>query len=311
MILASQLSFTVTGKRLLDGVNYRARPGRVSVIMGKNGAGKSTLLKLLAGYDLGGEVAGAAVDVPRQERGAVQMDGRAMVDYSAKILARKRAVLAQATTVSFHLSVAEVVELGLYNRYHELTSKQRRRLVNDYLDLLDLQDFATRPFPTLSGGEQKRVLLAKCLLQLARAKADSPTPPNAKTNNRYLLLDEPTAALDVEQQYRFTELFTTLARRDGIGVVAVLHDLNLAARFADDLHFLRDGRTVVAGPTAEVLTRENVRRTFDVDCLIQPHPKLPHPLITLLPYEQSHQATTYPISRPAAGKTQAAHARLG
>ncbi|MEM9261870.1 MAG: ATP-binding cassette domain-containing protein, partial [Bacteroidota bacterium] len=199
-------------------------------------------------------------------------------EYDPKELAAKRAVLAQSVHLGFPLPVSEVVEIGCYARYDKLTARQRRDRVNHYLELLELIDLRDRSFPTLSGGEKKRVLLAKCLLQL-----DDETTNN-NLSNKYLLLDEPTAALDVEQQYRFVQLATNLARERGLGVFAVLHDLNLAARFADDLLFLRDGRVVAAGAKASVLTKTTIRTTFDVDCLIQDHPHFAGPLITTMPY---------------------------
>jgi iron complex transport system ATP-binding protein len=265
MIRGTNLSWRINGRAILDGVDCEIHPGRVTVVMGKNGAGKSTLLNRLAGYDsAGGEAAGA-----------VEVDGQKLTDIAPKELGQKRAVLAQSVYLGFPLSVAEVVEIGCYGRYDEMTGRERRRRVSHYLDLLELTSLKDRSFPTLSGGEQKRVLLAKCLLQLDGDDA---------TTNRYLLLDEPTAALDVEQQYRFVHLAAGLARERGMGVFAVLHDLNLAARFADDLIFLKGGKLVVAGPKASVLTKSTIRNTFDVDCLIQDHPRADCPLITTLPY---------------------------
>lgn len=266
MMRAKGVGLTINGRDILQNVDCTVAPGRVTVIMGKNGAGKSTLLQIMAGQVATGAVAGA-----------VWLDERAMGDIPAPELAGRRAVLAQSVQLGFPLPVAEVVELGCYGRYHQLTARQRRDGVAEYLELLDLTGLRDRSFLTLSGGEQKRVLLAKCLLQLD-------VENSTVTNNRYLLLDEPTAALDLEQQYRFVDLATRLAREKGLGVLAVLHDLNLAARFADDLVFLRDGRTVAAGPTTEVLTKTIIQATFNVDCLIQPHPCFNCPLITTLPY---------------------------
>jgi iron complex transport system ATP-binding protein len=268
MIQGTDLSWRINGRAILDGVDCAVHPGRVTVVMGKNGAGKSTLLNRLAGYDAGGEAAGA-----------VSVDGQRLTDIAPKELGRRRAVLAQSVHLSFPLSVAEVVEIGSYGRYDEMTSKDRQQRVKHYLELLELTNLRQRAFPTLSGGEKKRVLLAKCLLQL-----DGKTPGT----NQYLLLDEPTAALDVEQQYRFVHLAAALARERGMGVFAVLHDLNLAARFADDLIFLKRGKLVAAGPKASVLTKTIIRNTFDVDCLIQDHPCADCPLITTLPYGKSN-----------------------
>ncbi|NJC26769.1 heme ABC transporter ATP-binding protein [Neolewinella antarctica] len=272
MIRGTNLTVRLGGRVILDGVDCTVRPGRVTVVMGKNGAGKSTLLNRLASRNSEGAVAGA-----------VEVDGRCLSVYDPKELGRKRAVLAQSVHLGFPLSVAEVVEIGCYGRYDALTTRQRRERVRHYLDLLELTDLRDRSYPTLSGGEQKRVLLAKCLLQLDHDGTDQKT-------NHYLLLDEPTAALDVEQQYRFVHLATGLARERGMGVFAVLHDLNLAARFADDLIFLKGGKLVAAGPKASVLTKTIIRTTFDVDCLIQAHPRADCPLITTLPYEQPNLA---------------------
>ncbi|WP_273445720.1 ATP-binding cassette domain-containing protein [Neolewinella agarilytica] len=273
MMRAEGVGLRLNGKEILHGVNCTVTPGQVTVVMGKNGAGKSTLLQIMAGQVFAGKgsAAGGAV------AGAVWLDERAMQDIAPADLAGRRSVLAQSVQLGFPLPVAEVVELGCYGRYHQLTALQRKQAVDNYLDLLDLNPLRDRSFITLSGGEQKRVLLAKCLLQLDAENPDL-------TTNRYLLLDEPTAALDLEQQYRFVDLATRLARERGLGVLAVLHDLNLAARFADHLLFLRDGKTVASGPPAEVLTKTIIQATFNVDCLIQPHPCFNCPLITTLPY---------------------------
>ncbi|MEL7159271.1 MAG: heme ABC transporter ATP-binding protein [Bacteroidota bacterium] len=274
MIRGNNISLRLGGRAILDGVDCTVQPGRVTVVMGKNGAGKSTLLNVLAGT-LGADA------------GAVSVDGTDLTEFAPAELARKRAVLAQATHLGFPLPVAEVVEIGCYGRYHELTTRQRRERVDHFLELLELTALRDRSYPTLSGGEKKRVLLAKCLLQL------DGEGHNSRITNRYLLLDEPTAALDVEQQYRFVRLATRLARERRLGVLAVLHDLNLAARCADDLLFLRDGKVCAAGDKATILNRTTIRAAFDVDCLIQPHPHVDGPLITTIPYEEPNFAPAF------------------
>ncbi|MTB53143.1 heme ABC transporter ATP-binding protein [Lewinella sp. W8] len=267
MMQARNITLRLGGRDILKEVSCRVRPGRVTVIMGKNGAGKSTLLNCMAG-SLGADA------------GAVYLDGQSLQELSPEELSRRRAVLAQSYSLGFPISVAEVVEMGCYGRYYSYTARERKNLVREYLQLLDLEPFAHRAFPTLSGGEQKRVMLAKCLLQLDEGQEDAP-------KHRYLLLDEPTAALDVEQQFRFVDLATKLARQRGLGVLAVLHDLNIAARFADEILFLREGQTVTMGPTKELLNKKTIKATFDVDCLIQDHPYFGGPLITTLPYGAS------------------------
>jgi iron complex transport system ATP-binding protein len=283
MIRGKDLSLHIDGRAILNGVNCEIHPGKVTVVMGKNGAGKSTLLNRLAGYDQGGAAAGA-----------VFVDGQCLTALSPKELGQRRAVLAQSVQLGFPLSVTEVVEIGCYSRYDQMTSRQRRQRINHYLELLELTGLRDRSFPTLSGGEKKRVLLAKCLLQL---------DDNNTATNRYLLLDEPTAALDVEQQYRFVQLATDLARERGMGVFAVLHDLNLAARFADDFIFLKEGEVVAAGPQASVLTKTTIRTTFDVDCLIQDHPCADCPLITTLPYGKQNIAPAFAARKTESRRT--------
>lgn len=270
---AKNISLRLSSRVILNNVSCAVSPGRVTVIMGKNGAGKSTLLQLMAGHGTLG--AGA---------GAMYLDQEAMEAIPPQELARRRAVLAQSAHLSFPLPVREVVELGCYNRYHSLTANDRRRLVTHYLNLLGMEAFRDRAFPSLSGGEQKRVLLAKCLLQLDVDNSNI-------QHNRYLLLDEPTAALDLEQQYKFLDLATQLARDRNLGVLAVLHDLNLAARFADEIVLLRDGSITASGPLSSVLNQTNIRTTFDVDCLIQDHPIMGGPLITPLPHGNTTKLT--------------------
>ncbi|MEL7222916.1 MAG: ATP-binding cassette domain-containing protein, partial [Bacteroidota bacterium] len=170
------------------------------------------------------------------------------------------------------ITVEEVIEIGSYNHYQEITQKERSSLVVSVMERLELMDFRHRLFPTLSGGEKKRVLLAKCLVQLQLGQKN--------VTSQYLLLDEPTAALDVAQQYRFMELATALAKERGIGVLAILHDLNLAARFADQIILLNDSEVVAAGAVKEVLTKEMIATVFSVESFIQPHPHFNIPLIT-------------------------------
>jgi iron complex transport system ATP-binding protein len=259
MIHGKQLHVQLGGAEILRGVDCRVVPGQVTVVLGKNGAGKSTLLRVLSG-----ELSPSA--------GRIRLAERPLADYSPRELAERRAVLAQHTELAYPLSVVEVIEMGCYYRYHELTAAERYGLVETQLRNLHLEAFANRRFDTLSGGERQRVLLAKCLVQLAAARTVN--------TSRYLLLDEPTAALDIEQQYRFLELAVDLARERNLGILAILHDLNLAARFADRLLLLRDGRPVVSGSPAEVLTPEWIAAAFSVDCIVQPHPHLNIPLIT-------------------------------
>lgn len=259
MINAKNVSVELNGTSILENINCYIPLGEVTVLMGKNGAGKSTLLRALSG------------EIPATS-GRVSINNLPINRISAKQLANQRAVLTQSVHLSYTLSVKEVVEIGCYNRYQQLTAKERERLIASILERLQLSSFKNRSFYTLSGGEQKRVLLAKCLIQLEVGKSVAP--------QQFLLLDEPTAALDIEQQYFFMELVTELTKERGIGVLAVLHDLNLAARFADLVTLLKEGQCGAIGTVEEVFTPMLIREIFAVDCLVQPHPHFNIPLIT-------------------------------
>ncbi|PHI21906.1 heme ABC transporter ATP-binding protein [Lewinellaceae bacterium SD302] len=274
MITGRNLSIIRSGRKILNDVSISCPPGQVTVIMGRNGAGKSTLLRILAGELL-------------PDTGSVNMNGSTLSSLSSRELADRRSVLAQTSHLTYPMRVREVVEMGCYNRYDRLKHYERESLIESSLEKLKLNSFADRFFDTLSGGEQKRVLLSKCLAQLHAGRVAG--------KQQFLLLDEPTAALDVEQQFLFLELATSLAQREGIGIIAVLHDLNLAARYADRVLLLKNGKKQVAGNVRQVFQPDVLRAVFGVACLVQDHPHLDIPLITT--YGSHHQSTADSLSR--------------
>jgi iron complex transport system ATP-binding protein len=220
MYEAAGISFTIAGRRLLDAVGLRLSPGRIVGLIGPNGAGKSTLLKIMAG-----ELCASA--------GSVRLFGRDLRDYAPAELARLRSVLAQSVTIAFPFDVDEVVRLGLPGHLPRARADQ---LVGKALDAVGLVAEAGRQCPSLSGGEQQRVHLARVLAQLWAASDDG--------RARYLLLDEPTASLDLSHQLLVMRVARAHAEAGG-GVLAVMHDLNLAAMAADELVALHRGRVVV------------------------------------------------------------------
>jgi iron complex transport system ATP-binding protein len=234
---------------IVAGVSLTARPGELLALVGPNGAGKSTIMRLLAG-----EI------VP--DHGAARLDGVALAEHGLRRLARRRAVLPQATRLVFPFRAREVVRLGRAG----LGRDPERELATDSaLASVGVGGLADRLFPTLSGGEQARIHFARALAQLAPAPGDG-------GGDRYLLLDEPTASLDLAQQHRLLAIARGLAAT-GIGVVAVLHDLNLAARYADRLAVVACGRLRRIGPPRAVLTPALLAEQFGADCLVLPHPQ--------------------------------------
>ena len=224
---------------LLDGVDLQVHPGETVAIVGPNGAGKSTLLRILSG-DL------------TPTSGAVQLKRAPLKSYAADRLAAHRAVLSQHVSVSFPFTVEEVVRMGA----GEMARAKAQPLVDAMLEEIGLVAFRDRELPTLSGGEQQRAHFARVLLQLAIGEA--------KHGPGVLLLDEPTSSLDLRYQINLVETGRRRAKT-GSAVIAILHDLNLAARFADRVVVLHRGRLAASGTPRETITNAMLRSVFEVD----------------------------------------------
>ncbi|EWY38013.1 hemin ABC transporter ATP-binding protein [Skermanella stibiiresistens SB22] len=256
MIRASNVSLRRGGKALVDGVSLDLTPGTLTAVLGPNGAGKSSLVRLLSG-----EVA--------PDGGSVTLDGRPLAEWDPGDLARRRAVLSQAVTLSFPLRVGEVAMLGRAPHRSRRTHAENVRIVERALVAADAIHLAGRSYPSLSGGEQQRVQFARVLAQL-----DDP----AETSARHLILDEPTASLDIRHQAQLLGLAHGLTRR-GWAVLAVLHDPNLAAVHADTIVLMRGGRVLETGTPWSVMTPEALSATFDHPVLVSRRTDLDRPLI--------------------------------
>jgi iron complex transport system ATP-binding protein len=220
------------GHALLENVDVAVAPGRITVLIGPNGAGKTTLLRVLSG-----EIA--------PTRGEARLDGEALRGFSAAELARRRAVVPQASAVSFPFTVREVVMLGVTVPGFSLSDTVVHQRVEMALDAVGLMPFADRFFATLSGGERQRVHIARAMCQLAAAAP-------RRTETRCFLLDEPTASLDLAHQGQVLAAMRRQADQGQV-VLAILHDLNLAAAIADHLVLLAAGRVTSGGPPKDVL----------------------------------------------------------
>ena len=219
-------------KTLLHPTTCAFKAGQVTAILGPNGAGKSTLMSVLTGQR-------------PPDAGHVRWHGRLMQSCVPAEMARVRAFVAQETQVAFDFTVREVVELGRYP-HRRRPSRQESDIPNQAMQATAVDHLADRTLNTLSGGEKARAHLARALAQVWEGLE----PPET----RWLLLDEPTAALDLAHQHRVLQLARHWATAQGIGVVAVLHDLNLALRYSDCCVVLQHGQAVASGATAEVLT---------------------------------------------------------
>lgn len=259
-IRGERLTVRVEDKTLIDGVSLSVSGGELVGVVGPNGAGKTTLLKALSG------------DLPLDE-GTVYLDERPLADFTPRELARRRAVMPQSSYLPFLFTAREVVRMGRAPWEGERGEREHGAKLTDYaMGLTDTRDYAVREYPTLSGGEQSRVTLARVLAQ--------ETP--------ILLIDEPTAHLDLRHQHLVLQLARELAS-EGAAVVAVLHDLNLAATYADTALVLHRGEPVACGPVAEALDPDLLAPVFGMQFALQPHPDLDRPLLVPLPASVSRE----------------------
>jgi iron complex transport system ATP-binding protein len=263
---AAGVTVRAGGVTILDEVSIEVRPGEVVAMAGPNGAGKSTLLAVLAGDR-------------RADGGRVVLDGRTPVEIGGARLARRRAVMLTTGEVAFGYSAREVVTLGRLPIHGGAPADPDRAIVEELLSAVDGMALADRAFASLSTGERQRVRLAGALAQLARPDDGSGWE---HTEARYLLLDEPTSSQDPAHQHIVMRLVRAAAD-DGLGVIVVLHDLNLAAAYADRVVLMRAGRAMNDGPPAQVLRPELLLTVFDMPMLVIPHPELEHPMIVADP----------------------------
>ncbi|MGF6211872.1 ATP-binding cassette domain-containing protein [Comamonas sp. 4034] len=238
-----RLEVGVPGGDVLVRLHAHIAPGRLTAIVGPNGAGKSSLLATLTGRWA-------------PHAGRVLLDGLPLSRWSAADLARRRAMMVQDGSVAFDFTVQEVVELGRYA--HRLQpSRNEAAIVGDAMAATQMEAFAGRSVRSLSGGERARAHLARALAQVWE--------PPAGGQARWLLLDEPTAAMDLAWQHRSMDLLQHWAQVRGVGVVVVVHDMNLALRYADDA-LLVHGGGCLHGPVAEVLSPQTMRDVWGVGC---------------------------------------------
>lgn len=242
-VRARGVGVEIDGKRILEAVDLDLAAGEVLALIGPNGAGKSTLLGVLSGD------ASAST-------GSVEIAGTPLGDWHLQVLARQRAVLAQSNAVAFPFSVLEIVEMGRAPWRRTPREDEDDQAVADAMARTEVTRFADRAYPSLSGGERARASLARVLAQ----------------RTGIVMLDEPTAALDLKHQEAVLRIARERAAA-GDAVVVVLHDLNLAAAYADRVALLADGRLHSAGAPEQVLTAETIGEVYQHPVEIVRHPR--------------------------------------
>ena len=242
---------------VLRGVSLAVPAAGIVGILGPNGSGKTTLLRMLAG-------------TRQPQRGAVTLDAAPLSRLSRAELARRMAIVPQETQLAFDYTVAEVAMMGRYPHLgpFEIEGPADIAVIEETLASTGTLELKDRSFATLSGGEKQRVVIAAALAQIFRLKVETTRTDSV---SGYLLLDEPTASLDLAYQLEIAALLRQLHRERGVAVVISTHDLGLAGTICDHLVLIRDGAVVADGATDDVLTPENVRRVYGVEADVVRH----------------------------------------
>ena len=258
---AESLTLAYDGRTVIEGLDLEVPDGRITAIVGPNASGKSTLLRGLA-------------RLMRPEAGRVTLDGRDIRSFAPMEFARRVAVLPQQPVAPDGVLVSELVSRGRHPHrgWFGGRSSDDDRIVAEVLEATRTSELADRAVAELSGGQRQRVWIAMALAQ----RAD------------IVLLDEPTSFLDVSHQLELLDLLTESNREHGTTVVMVLHELNLAARYADHLVVIEGGRIAAAGEPVDVLTAEIVGGAFGLDCVVAEDPVSRSPMI--VPIGRFHQA---------------------
>ncbi|EGU29466.1 hemin importer ATP-binding subunit [Vibrio sp. N418] len=250
-VAIQNLSIALSGRTILDDVNLSLNRGEFTALLGPNGTGKSTLLKSLTG-----EISA---------RGNFALFGQPREQWRSDQLAKHFGVLPQSSSLSFNFSAREVVALGGLGL--SMSREELDGVIDGYMQQIDVIHLANRDYPTLSGGEKQRIHLARVLTQLEQSG-----------KNKILLLDEPTSALDIHHQHSTLALAQKWAQQ-GATVVAVLHDLNLAAQYADRIVILNNGSIVADDIPEKALSSTVIEQVYQHKVSIITHPSLGHPVV--------------------------------
>lgn len=242
MLVFRNINFQIGEKRILHDVSWQVESGLITAVVGPNGAGKSTLLKILCG-----EI--------KPTSGEVLLDDIRLENWSVLELARLRSVLPQSFDLSFDFSVTEVVSMGRMPHVNRVAKPIDMQICKNALHEVGMQDFSERLYTSLSGGEKQRVQLARVLAQIWPAEMDC--------HPRYLFLDEPTSNLDLHQKHAILAITRKFLDKH-VGSIIVLHDLNLAIKYADAAILMDQGKIIEVGKIMDVLTVDNIEKVFHV-----------------------------------------------
>ncbi|MGC4101638.1 heme ABC transporter ATP-binding protein [Ferruginibacter sp.] len=256
MLKAHNIRYAIGKKEILNDISAEFKAGAFNMILGPNGSGKSTFLKVFSG-----EIS--------NYNGTVLYNSKQLITQKKEELAKYRAVMSQQPELSFPLLVDEVVMMGRYPHFNFSPNKKDFRICDEVIERLNLFSFKQRNYLTLSGGEKQRVQFARVLAQIWERPQEG---------TRYLFLDEPLTSLDINYQQEFLQVAREFAKNDTV-LIAVMHDLNLATQYGDQLFFLKQGSLVAHGSPKQVLTEELVQSVFSVKAHIIQNPVTNTPLV--------------------------------
>jgi iron complex transport system ATP-binding protein len=254
LLNVDNVSFKYGEQWVLRGIGFEVAKGDFLGIIGPNGSGKTTLLRVIDG-------------ILTPQEGAVLLEGTEIGKLRREALARSVAVVPQYSALAFPFSVEEVVLMGRaphLGRWR-FEGDEDYRIARKAMEMTDTLGLGARDMESLSGGERQRVLIARALAQ----------------EPRLMLLDEPTAFLDIRHQVDFFDRIRSLNRDRGLTIIAVTHDINLAAHYCDRIILLKDGRIEATGPVEAVITEEHIRKAYETKVMVDRHPRTGSPRITL------------------------------
>lgn len=249
MLVVKDVSYKIGKLSLVEDINLSIPQGELVAIVGANGAGKTTLLRLLAG-----EI--------QASKGDVILDGKSLSIYKAHELALQRAVMRQHVFMNFDFTSYEIVMMGRHPHIRSGETKADHAIIEQALATTETNHLREQLYSTLSSGEKARITLARVLAQ----------------QTKVLLLDEPTGTMDMRHQQMTMKLIRDFANDSGV-VVAIVHDLNLAAMYADRIAIMKQGKMLAIGKPDEILTANNIRNAFNLEVEVMSHPRYHCPMV--------------------------------
>lgn len=250
-IQAKDIAFSYSGRPLFDGLSVSIGEGEFVGLVGPNGSGKTTFLNLLS-------------RVLRPSRGSIMVDGSDIKSFSARALAQRLAVVPQETAIIFPFTVSEIVLMGRAPHLQTILEREEDfEIADEAMKMTGVEHLASRPVTNLSGGERQGVMIARALAQ----------------RPSILLLDEPTAFLDIKHQVDIYDILTRLNRERRMTILAVSHDLNLASHYCERVLVFKEGRLMFDGPPGQAITSDTVRDVYGADVLVRINERTGRPFV--------------------------------